>query len=234
MTRQAAALASEPADASRVALYVRLLQIFRDRIVHGDWSMGRRLPTISELCRQYDAGRVTVRQALQLLAVEGLITSTRGKGTFVTGAVRSARDDASLRTAISDPLEVGPDQTIKVLHRRRTRGLPPELATATTAGEEYMLVRKLHLHDGRPFAFLDMYVLRSEFERFPKGAERQVKMARLLSDYGRIRIAEYRQEMTLAHADAELASHLGCPLGDVLVRLRRWRTGAGGDRKSVV
>ena len=47
------------------------------------YSPGGRLPSESELCRQYGVTRDTVRHALSLLVREGLIVKHPGKGSFV-------------------------------------------------------------------------------------------------------------------------------------------------------
>ena len=44
-----------------------------------------RLPTEAELGRQYQVSRQTVRQALALLASQGLITTRQGSGSYATG-----------------------------------------------------------------------------------------------------------------------------------------------------
>jgi GntR family transcriptional regulator, arabinose operon transcriptional repressor len=56
---------------------------FRERILDGRLSVGTRLPTDDELADLYQISRDTVRQALALLANEGLIERVQGRGTFV-------------------------------------------------------------------------------------------------------------------------------------------------------
>lgn len=56
---------------------------FRNRILDGRLSAGTRLPADLELAAEYQLSRDTVRQALALLADEGLIERVQGRGTFV-------------------------------------------------------------------------------------------------------------------------------------------------------
>lgn len=44
---------------------------------------GDRLPSEAELCEQFGVSRMTARQAVQLIASEGLVERRRGAGTFV-------------------------------------------------------------------------------------------------------------------------------------------------------
>jgi len=64
-------------------LYAQLAGHVRQRIEDRELAPGSRLPGLHELAAQYGVARVTVRQAVQLLVVEGLVTSSQGRGTYV-------------------------------------------------------------------------------------------------------------------------------------------------------
>jgi len=208
---------------SRVAIYVRLARVFREKIIGGAWMSGQRLPTVQALAEQYQVAAVTIRQAYALLTSEGLISSSRGRGTFVEKNSRLAVDDPDLRRAINDPFELAPGQTIDVVAKRRVKGLPPEFGQASERGE-YVQVRKVHSHHGRAFVLLDIFVLHEVFRQFPRGSEKRSKIMALLRDYsGRNRIVKSRQEVTISHADTTISRYLRYPMGASLVRLRSWR-----------
>ncbi|HKV01184.1 MAG TPA: GntR family transcriptional regulator [Ktedonobacteraceae bacterium] len=65
-------------------LHGQLMTYFRERILDGRLSVGTRLPTDEELAALYQISRDSVRQALALLASEGLIERVQGRGTFVS------------------------------------------------------------------------------------------------------------------------------------------------------
>lgn len=62
----------------------------RQYIQDGQLQAGAQLPTEDEFCRMFDVSRSTVRYALKRLETAGLITRTRGRGTFLreTGVER--------------------------------------------------------------------------------------------------------------------------------------------------
>jgi GntR family transcriptional regulator len=214
-------------DTAHVSRYVRLASVFRDRIATGEWLPGAQLPTIPALAARYDVGIVTVRQALMLLAKDRLIVSHRGKGTFVCEPPAPTHDSRALRQAITNPLATQPDETMRCLVCKSVKELPSELSRAPEAAHrapQYVRIRKLHSLKGAPFNISDIYVTREIFDRFPRGSEKRSRIGRLVRDFGNVRVVHYRQEMTIAYADAEDANLLACAVGTVLVRIRRWRT----------
>ncbi|HEX6482090.1 MAG TPA: GntR family transcriptional regulator [Ktedonobacteraceae bacterium] len=65
-------------------IHDQLMTYFRERILDGRLSAGTRLPTDEALAALYQISRDSVRQALALLANEGLIERIQGRGTFVS------------------------------------------------------------------------------------------------------------------------------------------------------
>jgi GntR family transcriptional regulator len=63
--------------------YMRIRDWLMDRILSLDLKRGDKLPSENDLVRQFEASRVTVRQALEALRTEGIIESQHGKGWFI-------------------------------------------------------------------------------------------------------------------------------------------------------
>ncbi|OGO18353.1 MAG: GntR family transcriptional regulator [Chloroflexi bacterium RBG_16_48_8] len=68
---------------SPIPYYVQIIQAIREQIENGNWQPGYQLPGEPELCQRFDVSRTVVRQALGELTYEGLVTRSRGRGTFV-------------------------------------------------------------------------------------------------------------------------------------------------------
>src|SRR5882757_1856478 len=214
-------------EADRIALYVRLTSVLRSRIANGEWKVGQRIPSIEALCKEYDVARNTVRQALELLKSEGLIGGGRGLGTFVRQSPALSALDDDLKNAISDPLTLGPDQSIQVLKRSKKVSVPEDLVRGLLVYSDYTLIRKLHRFRDQPFALMDIYVASPIYDRFPKGHDTSIKIARLLRDQG-IPIAKSQLEITTRPADHEAAQLLDYSMAGSLVCMRRWRTDKQG------
>ena len=69
---------------SPVPRYAQLADLLRQRIARGVWKKGEKLPSLDELMAEFGVARVTVRQAVERLTRESLVSPQRGRGTFVT------------------------------------------------------------------------------------------------------------------------------------------------------
>jgi GntR family transcriptional regulator len=141
------------------ARYEQIAAYLADIIADAD--PGDRLPSEAELCQRFDVSRMTARQAVQLVANEGLIDRRRGAGTFVrarpvlrdlgsplsfSGSMKARGMTASSRTL--EWGEVGPTED-----ERACLGLEEDDAA-------YVLER-LRLADGTPMA-LERVVMPAE------------------------------------------------------------------------
>lgn len=64
-------------------LYCQLKEVILSRIESGQWQPGMQLPSERELCEQFRISRITVRQALAELEMEGRLVRDQGRGTFI-------------------------------------------------------------------------------------------------------------------------------------------------------
>ncbi|MGH6887255.1 MAG: GntR family transcriptional regulator, partial [Geminicoccales bacterium] len=132
---------------SPIPRYLQLADLFRQRIARGRWSAGGQLPTLESLVREFDVARVTVRQAIDLLSREGLVTAQQGRGTFVTGRPaqeRGIRLQTSLR-ALADVYRHDKPQLTLIEEASAT----PRLEQAEgRAAARYRFMRRVHSRNG--------------------------------------------------------------------------------------
>lgn len=74
---------------SPVPYYLQLSQLLEQAINRGDYAPGDRLPSESELCRDYELARSTVREMLRYLADQGKIKMVPRRGAFVADQAQS-------------------------------------------------------------------------------------------------------------------------------------------------
>lgn len=121
-----------------MARYKEIYEDLRARLLAGEFEVGDRMPSIAELMDHYDVpGLNTIRQALILLAEDGLVESRQGVGTFVLRQEPSRRvvdvaaELRTARSAIDRALAANPTGTATVgnshriiLHEVAVDGLP--------------------------------------------------------------------------------------------------------------
>ncbi|MEU4823115.1 GntR family transcriptional regulator [Actinomadura sp. NPDC023710] len=69
-----------------VPKYRQLAEILRARIEAGELAPGDPIPSETALEAEFDLARGTIRKAIAALREEGVIVTTRGKGSYVAGA----------------------------------------------------------------------------------------------------------------------------------------------------
>jgi GntR family transcriptional regulator len=136
--------------AGPMPLYYRLQQALNDRIAAGEWRPGQQIPTIRELGDTYRVSRITVVQALQNLAREGLLRRRQGKGVFVAEP-KIEQGPVRLLSFTDDITRRGHRPESRTLSARR-EAASPELAARlnVTPGEPVLLLERLRLADGEP------------------------------------------------------------------------------------
>ena len=67
---------------SLTPLYQQLAGDLRNRITSGE--LTGKIPPIVDLAADYDVSEATVRTAISVLKEEGVVGTSRGRGTFVT------------------------------------------------------------------------------------------------------------------------------------------------------
>lgn len=211
----------EHGDVSAVglSLYGQIAGIFRSKILSGEWPKGTQLDPISKLSVIYDVAQVTIRQALQILAKEGMVSSERGRGTFVT--YNPGLSSRAVDAAIEQSLVIGPDHKITVIERQFDVRKPVTDWFPGAYAQSYVRVRKVHSEAGAPYCLADAFAASDIYARFPQGADETEKIIRLIRDYGNIRIVGGRERFTVENANISDAQLLKCPVTVPVARVRR-------------
>ena len=137
----------------RVPRYHRIAESLRGRIRDGEWAAGAPLPNQRRLARDFGVTLMTLRQALELLERDRLITRRHGLGTFVA-APSIDYEILQLQRFAGDLSAQGEHVTTRVLGARvRPR---PTAASAAALGltprARVVTLERLRLVDGRPMS----------------------------------------------------------------------------------
>jgi GntR family transcriptional regulator len=156
----------------RVIRYRAIADDLRRRVTAGEFAAGRTLPSEAELSTSYEASRVTIRKALELLRDEGLVDARQGFGWFA--AVDPLRQSLGRMGTIEAQLAASGVRSERRILSFGFVAAPPRvrevLGSATV-----LEVRRVNLADGEPFALvtvwcpedLGAHLSRAEVERAP-------------------------------------------------------------------
>ena len=64
-------------------LQTQVYTSLKEKLMHGVWKEGQKLPSEHEFCAMFGVSRVTIRAAIQQLSILGLVETRQGEGTFV-------------------------------------------------------------------------------------------------------------------------------------------------------
>ncbi len=146
---------------SSTPLYQQLHDLWRSRILAGEWRPGDTLPTESDFLERHQVSRVVVRQALDALVQEGLIYRQRGRGTFVA---HPTVDQGLVRIVsfTEDMRQRGFKPETEVLGAGLV-GATPDIAVhlGVTPGTELVRIERLRLADGEPMSIESSHLVHS-------------------------------------------------------------------------
>jgi GntR family transcriptional regulator len=201
----------------RVPRYLQVASALRRRIHEGRWPVGGRIATIAARQREFRVARVTVRQAIELLAREGLVRARQGKGTFVTKAVAN---DRWLRLATDWESLIAPIRD-NVPHLLRTPQPPPPPLGPRDGrpAPAYAYLRSVQTRGREPYALASVHVAQSLYRKAPKRFASHPALAVLAQMNGRA-IARAHQTLSVGAADVETARRLRLPLNAPTVEAR--------------
>jgi len=194
----------------------------RERLAEGHFPAGYKLPAESDLARTLNVSRVSLREALQRLELEGYIERKRGVGTFVI-------DRNPLH------LEAGIEKLISMSNVIRSRGHTPgtkdtqvfaqsadeEVASrlGLTVGEPVTIIERVRTIDAQPI-FLDTSWFPA---RYLPATTPENSIGESLFAY-----VEHKLGLDISHAvarllpavvDERLSEKLEAPAGTLLIKL---------------
>lgn len=182
---------------------------------------GSVLPSEAELSAEFDASRVTVRRALELVRDDGLIAARQGFGWFV--ATEPVRQRLERLGTIESQLETSGRESGRRVIEFAFVTPPPHVSAVLGAGR-VLRVKRVNLADGEPFAVVTVWC--------PAELGQQLSMADVAQHpfYELLDVELRGATQTIGadsaeRADAEL---LAVPVGSPLLKCRRVTTDLDG------
>lgn len=196
-----------------------MADLFRQRIARGEWPEKHRLPTLEALAVEFSVARVTVRQAIDVLAREGLVSPQQGRGTFVIGVPRTERF-ISVVTTLDELVRNYEDTEPTIVNMEEGVNSPPLKPEEGTPAAQYTYMRRVHVRDGRSYCVIGLYLDERIFRRAPVEFRTKTVIP-VLHKMSGVRIQAAHQVLTIGTADMEIAQMLEIPVGSPVAEVRR-------------
>ncbi|HYS18242.1 MAG TPA: GntR family transcriptional regulator [Candidatus Binatia bacterium] len=212
----------------RVPRYHRIAEALRERIREGELSPGARLDNQRQLAKSFGVTLMTLRQALELLEREHLITRRHGLGTFVA-APSIDYDILQLRRFAGDLSAKGEHVATRLLGTRFAASDRRVAAALRLPGRARVLVlERLRLVDDHPMSLQRSFlpsplgdeVVRADLALTPLHQVLELKLGVVVT-----RASETVSAVRLGRREAR---ELGCLAGEPAFESERISYDAGG------
>lgn len=205
-----------------VLKHVRVRDYLRSLVTH-ELAEGDAIPSERLLCERFGVSRMTVRQAVDALVVEGLLEREQGRGTFVAPTKMDL--EVRLSSFGEEMRRRGMEPSSKVLAADEVAA-SPDIADALDLlpGEKVFYLHRVRYADGEPMAieqsWLSSLLARGLFvDGPPDSVYGELRRRGLELDWGEDTVAA-------TEVDAQDAELLGLRVGSAVLRITR-RTFAG-------
>jgi GntR family transcriptional regulator len=216
------------ANGAGVSRYAQLAQDLRQRIVAGEWAAGAAIPAETDLAERFGVALGTVRQAVAMLAAEGIVQRVHGKGTFVTQGLNGPSLLRFFR--FRGPTNEPPTARVHRCQTVRLRAAEA-LALGQQTGDAALRVKRVRLLAGRPVLAEDLLLPLARFEALralPTG-EWEDLLYPMLARLCGVTVARANDELSFGHLDAATAALLDLPEGAPAIRVDRQAFDLGGQ-----
>lgn len=140
-------------------------QVYRDlkALIDQSVAIGEQLPTEMEMAAIYGISRITIRQALAALAVDGYVERRQGTGTFVADRPPLIQHDFGLMAPWRDRFRAAGEDAVSVhLSDSASESEPDELTRELEPAERELPrlhLKRLHSVNGRPIGITDSWIV---------------------------------------------------------------------------
>ena len=201
-------------------IYVQIHDQIKAEIEKGKWQVGDRLPSERDLSLHFQVSRMTLRQAVQTLADEGILERKVGSGTYV--AKKRVQETMTGTTSFSQIVKAqGKEPSSKTTAYYLTEPNASEMEKLALApGAQILRMERIRFADSSPICY-EVTSLPAEFiANTPREAITQSLYETLEASSGH-QIGKSIQRITAMVASERIADYLDIKKGDAILRLRQ-------------
>lgn len=217
--------------------YRQIEAILRDQIVSGELRPGDRIPSEGELSTMFMVSRPTIRQALDVMSLDGMVSRQPGRGTFVSTAV-GRRTEPRVALALDAMIGFDPSADISLYWSGVVRApiVVREALVLPDASDAFSFIRIISV-DNKRIAAMKVFLPLHVYEQLK---EEDLVASDLLEAIGNrtgVGIAEVEHALSAVMAEIRPAEQLGVSPGAAVLSVRRTsfdREGAPVERSETL
>lgn len=200
-------------------IYAQIKEYLLSRIQSGEYGPGDRLPTENELTKNFQTSKSPVRQALDILRMEGMIYRHPGRGTFVSP--NPGNSGAWTLGSIQDIIGLG-SQTIFQLHDFTPGQVSAELNKVfNVTKEKFVRIQGVRLLKDKPLYYLSVFLPHHIGKKLHVDDIADSPVIVALEKKLNIRLKKCVQNISASLADAKLARILEIPDQSAVLSIER-------------
>ena len=216
-------------------LYAKTANAIRQQIAQKVWKQGDRLPSESELCREFGVSSITVRRAVGMLVAEGLLVRIQGKGTFASGDHTLVLGPPQLTSFTQDMERRGWRSSARVVS---VSFAPASAAVAMkigiAEGAPTIVIKRVRIADDAPVAIQTAHLPRLFFPGLETYDFSRESLYRVLERIYEVKPANAAETYRASVADADEAELLAVSPGSPVFRVERLTSDGTGRRIELV
>ena len=210
-------------DRPVLPLYYRVFRTLERRLRDHRYKQGERLPSEDELCREFGASRITIRQAVGRLVDLGHVTRRRGSGTFVSARHEERPPETVKFTAALEDL-FAQVETVSTKSAQITEEQPPiDVRTLLGLDEDtpVVVVRRVRAFRDQVFSLSTNYLPRHVRAKLSESDLYRYPLLQLLEERLHVDFRYADQLMEARLADEDVVKMLGIRFGDPVLFVER-------------
>jgi GntR family transcriptional regulator len=201
------------------ALYLQVADQFRLRITEGVWNAGDRIPALDMLMDEFQVSRVTLRDAVRVLASDGLLEPARGRGTIVTDRAKGHRT-VQIQLGLNSFLDTLRGDRPDLANVEQATVLPDLSQFDGVPADSYEFLKRAHLREGVRYCLISLHLDRRLFEQAPHRFQNELVLP-VMHDLFPEQMFEFSQKMRFGKCPRDLAEALQYPYGDPVAYVTR-------------
>ncbi len=203
--------------------YYQIKQTIKRRIVNNEIGKGEKLPTENELAAQFEVNRLTVRQAIAQLIQEGLLTSKRGSGIYVTNDQKLINSLSVEMTGVMDGVFFQVQKSKTKFVKLEEINPPPHVSKNLKLDENQNVIKIIRTRylKKEPFIYVINYLPLNIGKKLHKQKLYEKPLLQLLEQDLKLEFKNAYQTIEASFCTQEVSDRLGTPVGTPMLYVER-------------